>query len=193
MLRDKGHYRQDTALFDRLAVLHRPDCSALAHPASTASAVPDEQTVARILSSDAAGRYAVEARGIYEDMRRLIGQLAGLLILARLTSRRELADLPEISACRSRQMSVETAMLKLVAPGPLARHRAALEESRGLCAAILDALLTWRPDAIGADAEFAAMNEKIRRAYACLESCSSEKARLQMVDFSHACCSCGGH
>ena len=34
---------------------------------------------------------------------------------------------------------------------------------------------------------------KIRRAYGCLEKCSSEKAGLQMVDFSHACCTCGGH
>ncbi len=184
--------RRAAALFERLAVLHRPDCAALSQPAPAAAVLPDEGEVAHILASDAAGRYAIEARAVFEDLRRLVGQLAGLLILARLTSLRDHGDLPEVRACRERRTAVDARLAGLAAPGPLIAHRARLEESAGLCAAILSGLLAWRPDGPGADAGFAALNAKIRHAYACLESCSSEKAGLQMIDFSHACCSCGG-
>lgn len=184
--------RPGLALFDRLAVLHRPDCTAMAQPAP-APLLPDEAEVARTLASDAAGRYAIEARAVYEELRRLVGQLAGLLILARLTARRETGDLAEMGACRDRQAAIDARLARLVAPGPLAPHRARLAESAGLCAAILQGLADWRPHSAAADADFAALNARIRHAYTALESCSSDRAGLQMVDFSHACCSCGSH
>lgn len=186
--------RKGKALFERLAVLHRPDCAALkpAAPAAT-TPLPDEGEVARLLSSDEAGRYAIAARAIYEDLRRVVGQLAGLLILARLTARRDAGDLPEMTSCRDRLARTQAALAQLAAPGPLGSHRARLCESADLCAAIVKGLERWNPDVPGAEADFAALNARIRQAYVALESCSSEKAGLQMVDFSHACCSCGGH
>lgn len=185
---------QGRDLFGRLAVLHRPGCAALAEPApQPAEPMPDEAEIARLFASEAAGRYGIEARAIYDDLRRLVGQLAGLLILARLTSRRETGDLPEIAACRSRQDAVDAALARLAPPGPLSAHRAALAESAALCRAILAGLLDWRPAAPGADAAFAALNAEIRRAHARLEQCSSDRAGLRMIDFSHACCTCGGH
>lgn len=139
--------RQRRDLFQRLTVVHRPDCTALSQPAPTAAAaaLPDEDEVARILGSDAAGRYGVEARAVYEDLRRLIGQRAGLLILARLTARRDTGELPEIAACRERLAFAQTALARLSAPGPLAAHHAMLDETTAQCAAILSGLLHWHP------------------------------------------------
>ncbi|MFT4148567.1 MAG: hypothetical protein QM656_00085 [Paracoccaceae bacterium] len=180
-------------LFDRLAVLHRPDCAAMTAPATPAPDLPDAGMLARILGADEAGRYAIAARQVYEELRRLIGQLAGLLILARLTSRRDHADLAEHRTCRDRHAEAVALLARLSAPGPLGPHRARLAESTALCGEIIDGLARWQPDAATADAEFAALNARIRHALGLLESCSSDKAGLQMVDFSHACCTCGGH
>lgn len=183
---------QGAALFERLAVLHRPDCTAPMQP-PPAESLSDEGEIARALASDAAGRYGVAARAVFNDLRRLVGQLAGLLILARLTSRPDHAGLPEVKACREREAEIAAQLAALAAPGPLGPHRDRLSASAGLCRAILDGLVAWRADARGADATFDALNAQIRRAYAVLETCAETRAGLQMIDFSHACCACGGH
>ncbi|MBN9059333.1 MAG: hypothetical protein J0H21_09090, partial [Rhizobiales bacterium] len=84
------------ALFERAVALHREDCSALAEPARfTASAVALPGAAEEALA-DRVVVYRVEAGKAYEAFRRLIGQLAGLLILVQASGRREVLDLPDL-------------------------------------------------------------------------------------------------
>ena len=70
-----------THLFTRLAQSHKPDCVlSLGGPLPETVASPDELAVT--LGSDAVARYAAACRPVYEDLRRIIGQISGLVILA---------------------------------------------------------------------------------------------------------------
>ena len=91
----------ESALFTRLAQTHRPDCL-LSLDGPPPQPAPDPGELARTLGSDAVAAYASACRPIYEDLRRIIGQCAGLAILARLTSRNEIRDLPELAQCEAR-------------------------------------------------------------------------------------------
>jgi len=178
-----------TDLFTRLAATHKPDCLlSLEGPAP--EAVPDPDGLAQTLGSDAAGRYARDCRPIYEDLRRVIGQLAGLLILAQLTARTEVGDLRELDLCRRRWQQATDRLAMLAPPAGLERHRRQLASAHDFAGAVLGGFDQLRPRGDNA-AQFDAMSLRIKRAYAHLEAASAPKAGLQMVDFTHACCSCG--
>jgi len=175
-------------LFTRLAEGHKPDCI-LSLGGIAPEAVPNPEVLARALGSDAAGLYADACRPVYEDLRRIIGQLAGLLILARLTVRPQIADLAEMDRCRARWNDARERLQALAAPFGLTRHKRQLESAHGFAGEVLQAFFTLRP-AGGVEARFDHMSLLIKRAYAHLQAASSQKARLHMVDFSHACCFC---
>jgi len=177
-----------TNLFTRLAQDHKPDCIlSLEGPAP--EAVPDPEVLARSLGSDAAGLYADACRPVYEDLRRIIGQLAGLLILARLTVHPQVADLVEMDRCRARWNDARERLHTLAVPFGLARHKRQLESAHGFAGEALRALLAPRPTG-DVETRFDHTSLLIKRAYAHLQAASSQKARLHMVDFSHACCFC---
>ena len=71
-------------MLDRAALVHRWDCPAVA--AEPALPEPD------VAEADAAAAAAL--RRPYDALRRLIGQAAGLLVLAQASQRREIVDLP---------------------------------------------------------------------------------------------------
>jgi len=175
-------------LFTRLAESHKPDCMlSLEGPAP--EVVPDPEVLASVLGSDAAGLYAAACRPIYEDLRRIIGQLAGLLILARLTERSEVTGLAEMERCQARWNDASRRLQALAAPAGLSRHKAQLESAHAFSGDVMRAFSDLRPTA-NFTAQLDHMSLLIKRAYAHLEAASSQRARLQMVDFSHACCSC---
>jgi hypothetical protein len=175
-------------LFTRLAATHKPDCM-LSLDGPLPEAVPDPDELARTLGSDAVARYATACRPIYEDLRRVIGQLAGLLILARLTTRTEMADLPEMAQCRARWNDAAGRLGLLQAPTGLQRHKAQLEGAHGFSGQVMAGFASLRP-ASDMTAQLDLMSVQIKRAYAHLDAASAPKAGLQMVDFTHACCAC---
>lgn len=175
-------------LFSRLAESHKQDCIlSLEGPAP--ESVPDPETLGKVLGSDAVGLYARACHPIYENLRRIIGQLAGLLILGRLTGRSEIADLKEMERCQARWKDTSERLQALVAPMGLSRHKAQLESAHTFSGDVMRTFLDLRPAADNV-ASLDRMSLQIKRAYAHLDAASSQKARLQMVDFSHACCSC---
>ncbi len=175
-------------LFTRLVATHKPDCI-LSLDGPAPELVPNPDELSRTLGSDAVALYATECRPIYEDLRRVIGQLSGLLILARLTRRSEMADLPEMTQCRARWADAAQRLSALTAPSGLDLHRTQLAQSHAFSGHVLKAFTDLRPAGDNA-ALFDRMTLQIKRAYAHLEAASSTKARLQMVDFTHACCAC---
>jgi len=176
----------NTRLFVRLAQTHQPDCI-FSLEGAMPEAVPDPEGFARALGSDATAQYASACRPVYEDLRRIIGQLAGLLILARLSARHDVADLPEMARCEARWNEARTRLQALVAPFGLGRHKVQLESAHAFAGEVLHAFWDLRPTG-----DFAAridqMSLRIKRAYVHLQAASSTKARLHMVDFSCACC-----
>lgn len=178
----------ETDLFTRLAATHRPDC-ALSFDGPVPGAVPDPDEMARTLRSDAVTRYAGACRPIYEDLRRVIGQISGLLILARLTSRTLMADLDETKQCRERWRSAADRLGALDAPPGLSAHRLQLISAHRFSGETLEEFDALRSGTDNTE-RLDRMGLRIKRAYAHLEAASSTKAGLQMVDFTHACCSC---
>lgn len=182
--------KQAADLFQRLAHVHRPDCALLQHPAEEAVEAPAEEALLEALDSEAAAAYALACRSIYEDLRRIIGQLAGLLILGRLTRRVDFLDFEHVETCRARWREAAERLAVLRAPGGLAAHKGRIAASHELCGCILKGLPTLTAQA-DSDRAFDRMGEQIAQAYRHLSAASSDKAGLSMVDFSHACCTCG--
>lgn len=180
--------KPQNALFSRLTAVHRPDCTLFADGPMPAPVLgPDDLGP---LIGAAAARYATDCRPVFEDLRRVVGQLAGLMILARLTASSEVADLEELEKCRQRWRDAGERIGALDAPGELSPHReqiAAAHSFSGLALGTFSEL-----HAQGDNEEtFERINRHVRRAYAHLSAATAEKAGLAMVDLSHACCSCG--
>lgn len=175
-------------LFTRLAATHKPDCM-LSLEGPLPEAVLDPDKMARTLGSGAVARYATACRPIYEDLRRVIGQMAGLLILARLTRRTEMADLPQLVQCRARWNDAAGRLGLLQPPSGLQLHKAQLAAAHAFSGQVMAGFSALRP-AQDMTTQLDLMSVQIKRAYAHLDAASAPKAGLQMVDFTHACCAC---
>lgn len=175
-------------LFERLAHTHKPDC-VLSLEGPRPQAVPAPDALAATLGSDAIATYASACRPIYEDLRRIIGQVSGLLILAQLTTRRDILDLPELQNCDTRLKQAQERLSLLATPNGTLQHRAQLEAALSFCTAAMKTFSEMRGrEALGPAIDLT--GKQIKRAYVHLQAASSEKAGLVMVDFSQACC-CG--
>ena len=116
-------------MLDRAALIHRWDCPAVAEPA-----VP-EPDVAEV---DAAA--AATLRRPYNALRRLVGQAAGLLVLAQTSQRREIVDLPAVAVAREQWSEATATLGDLSAPRGCERQAENLIRAARLVGACLDAL-----------------------------------------------------
>jgi hypothetical protein len=178
------------ALFDRAVTIHRQDCEIVAGAgigglAATEVAEAPEWTAA----PDAVVAYRVEAGKVFDTLRCLIGQLAGLLILAQASGRSEILDLPDLGIAAARLAEAETALSALAAPAGLAAHKARLEQARRQIAESHVALGRLGEIGRGA-AALAEASDRIATAYRTLKAASDVEAGLTMVDFRQACCTC---
>lgn len=183
--------KASNGFFDRAVTIHRHDCVALAEVESTpsAEALPGISEISGNFESERIGAYAVEARASYEGLRRLVGQLAGFLILARVSGRQDLLDLPELKAARERWLELRQIIRTLTPSGPLAAHKTRLSQSHELSGKVLCQIdMISNPDE--RDNALDQAGELIKLAYKALQSTSDERAGLMMVDFTQACCSC---
>ncbi|MGD9919783.1 MAG: hypothetical protein AB7U46_17395 [Paenirhodobacter sp.] len=179
-----------TDLFLRLVQGHKPDC-ALSFAGTAPAAVACPEVLAATLGSEALARYAEACRPVYEDLRRIIGQISGLLILAQLTAQREIRDLPEYGACTARMAQAQARLEALSAGSEAQAHKdqllAALAFSR-----LAMGTFSGRAAGDAGDADLDRAGLQIKRAYAHLQAASAQRAGLEMVDLSLACC-CGAH
>ncbi|MDQ0467890.1 hypothetical protein [Labrys wisconsinensis] len=170
------------SLLDAAAEVHRPGCPSLSGFAATpADAMPDG-------APDAVVAYGLEARRVYSDLRRLIGQTAGLLILAQASRRREALDLPTLAGAQELWGEVAERLGGLSAPqrlDPNLRHLIAAHRLAGSCLTALRApvLADGAPDLTVALGNLTA-------AYRHLQAASEERLGMTMVDFRHSCCNC---
>jgi hypothetical protein len=176
--------------FERAVTVHRYDCELVAAPPSDAEGGETRQAIENDPAGDeAVVRYVVAARPVYDGLRRLIGQIAGLLVLAEAGGRRDVLDLPDIPAARERWAEVEQRLAALQAPSGLEGHLDRLATAHATLGEVLDDFglarlqRDWRQHLDRA-------GDRIKHAYAWLQAASEPRAGMTPVDFNHACCSC---
>jgi hypothetical protein len=164
-------------MLDRMAIVHRWDCPAVAaEPALPEPAVADIDAAA-----------AAALRRPYDALRRLIGQAAGLLVLAQASSRREIIDLPAVAVAREQWREVTATLADLNAPRGCERQVEHLIRAARLIGACLDAL---EASANQQTVDVSVALDRVAAAYQVLQLCSLDKLGLTMVDFRQSCCNC---
>jgi hypothetical protein len=164
-------------MLDRAALVHRWDCPALA--AQPALPEPD------VADIDAAAAAAL--RRPYDALRRLIGQAAGLLVLAQASRRREIIDLPAVAIAREQWREVSGTLGDLNAPRGCERQVEYLIRAARLIGACLDAL---EASAAHESIDVSSALDRVAAAYQVLQLCSIDKLGMTMVDFRQSCCNC---
>lgn len=176
-------------LFTRLTTVHKPDCDVF-EGATRPVLSPDPDSLAITLGTEEAARYAASCRPVYEDLRRVVGQISGMMILAQLTGRSEVADLPELESCRQRWQQAADRLNALSVPSELSAHHDQLKGAHTFSGSALRSFSDLSPNRDN-DTIFDKIARHVQRAYAHLRAATADKAGLQMVDLDHACCSCG--
>ncbi len=175
---------QKWAFLDRVAAVHDIRCESLA--------IPDEGPTLEIDADridEAMARYGLEARRIYDDLKRVIGQVGGLLILAQASSRREALDLMSLAHAEGACSDALDRIERLPAPGRSAPHRDRLLKAGRLVDATLVALRDV--PRVAGEIDLTEASNTLKRAYSFLQSTSEGRLGMTMVDFRHACCTCG--
>ena len=168
-------------MLDRAALVHRWDCPAVAEPALPESQI-GEVNVAEI---DAAA--AAVLRRPYDALRRLIGQAAGLLVLAQASQRREIVDLPAVAVAREQWREVTSTLADLSAPRGCERQVENLIRAARLVGTCLDAL---EASANHETVDTSLSLDRVSAAYRLVQNSSSDKLGMTMVDFRQSCCNC---
>ena len=135
--------------------------------------------------SDAAVAYVIEAETVFNALRRLIGQLSGLLILAETKTLRNAPGLADLAAARSQWAETEETAARLEGPGNLAGHADRLRHAARHVGQALEAMSGRGLDA-GEAGDVAARH--LRHGYRLLQSAADPRAGLVMIDMSEACC-----
>ena len=164
-------------MLDRAALVHRWDCPAVA--AEPALPEPD------VADIDAAA--AAVLRRPYDALRRLIGQAAGLLVLAQTSQHREILDLPAVAVAREQWREVTAALAELSAPRGCERQVEHLILAARLVGACLDAL---ESSATKEKVDVSLALDRVAAAYRLVQLCAIDKLGMTMVDFRQSCCNC---
>lgn len=177
--------------FERAVTIHRFDCEAISSGRAVSCAeTPDGATVAEEAAlSEAIAGYVVTTRPIYDGLRRLIGQLAGLLVLVHAGGRRDVLDLGDVPAARERWNDLEQRLGAIRPPQRLQSHFRRIEAAHATLGEVLHDfdLARLQPDW---QQQLDRAGESIKGAYILLQAASEPRVGMTPVDFSHACCSC---
>ena len=181
----------EDALLVRLNTIHSPDCSIFEGngPIPVPVLTPEDLQDSGVTEEVAC--YAEDCRPVFEALRRVIGQLSGLLVLAQVTDKTGILDFDEYKNARNRCREAQALSERLRAPEDLGPHLEQLRAALSFSDAAVERFAGLRSHAC--KAEFDAIGANIKRAYAHLRAASSERAGLSMVDLTNACCSCGRH
>lgn len=136
--------------------------------------------------------YVVASQPIFEDLRQVAGQLAGLLVLSATGAKTAAPDHPMLTTAA--QLFDQAADAVERARGsvtePARRHHDSLRQA---ATALRDALTATRLE-LGkppAAADLDAALVPLRQAYACLQEAAGALPGFQMVSFEQACCGSG--
>jgi hypothetical protein len=172
------------SLLDAAVRPQDPDCTSLAAiPLVSEPIVSLPEGVA-----DEVIAYGIQARPIYSDLRRLIGQMAGLLILAQASNKWEALDLAALPGALELWNEISERLGRLSAPRRVEAHLQNLQASYRLTGSCLSSLRFRRSIEGRVDLTEALGN--LSAAYKHLQASSEDRFGMTMVDFRQSCCNC---
>jgi len=131
--------------------------------------------------------YALAVEAIFGELRAIIGQLSGTLILLQARRAGDLTDLPAIA--RERRDSAVERIAHLNPPGRRLADRGKLHQA---VAHIDAAIVEMRRMTREHSAELiASASARLAAAYRLMQDICDHRIGLTMVDTSNACCTCG--
>jgi hypothetical protein len=133
--------------------------------------------------------YALAVQPAFADLRALLGQLSGMLILLQARRRRELSDLPDLAAARERWRTLVDRLARLDPPPARAADRQRLQEAAAHVEAALEVLVQMRRTRT--EEGIADTARRLKTAYRLMQSACDHRLGLGMVDLNEACCCCG--
>ena len=173
------------SLLDQAASVHRWDCESFGMGEGGPPVEVDPSQ-----TNESVMRYGLAARAIYADLKRVVAQAGGLLILLQASLRRDPLDLPSLSHAAELCRVAADRLASLQAPGRLAAHHERLSEAARLAALCLERIRASALDDDGTP-DVGAAATALSQAYKVLQSTSDSRFGMTMVDFRHACCNCG--
>ena len=173
-----------TDMADRSFAVHQLGCEQFGVPINLHDWLDDTA-----ITHDEWLRYAQDVRSSYDRLGRIIGQLAGLIVLARLSGRWE-SDWPALITAVEQIMQTEASLRDLSVPIVARKHYAyllaGLEKIMNVSRSFQRALS--KPKAI--DQALDDWTRDLTVAGAILKGIAIERLGLMPVDFSQACCNC---
>ncbi len=136
--------------------------------------------------------YVVASQPVFEDLRQVAAQLAGLLVLSATGAKTAAPDHPMLTSA-GRLFESAADSVERVRSSVTERARPHHDGLRGAVAALRDALAATRRElgkpAAAADLDAALV--PLRHGYACLQQAAGALPGFPMVAFEQACCATG--
>lgn len=164
--------------------MHGVDCDLFDLPCAPGDWMAGIQT-----DRDELIRYAQALRPSYDRLGRIIGQLAGLFILARLSGQFT-ADWAAVARVVEQVGHTEPELRAVRVPSVAARHHAYLVHAFDKVAGVTRAFDRTLHEPGRLHERLDAWTRELKLAGAMLSGAAVERLGLMPVDFSQACCSC---
>lgn len=172
---------------ERGLAMHKLDCELFELPTA-----PVDWMAGIGTDRDEMIRYAQELRPCYDRLGRIIGQLAGLFILARLSGRFE-TDWTAVAKVVDQTLHTETELHAIRIPSAARRHHAYLLQAFNKTAAVTSGFDAALRKTQSLHNRLDDWTRELKLAAAMLSGAAVERLGLMPVDFSQACCSCAGN
>jgi hypothetical protein len=140
---------------------------------------------------DKTAAYILETEPLFEDLRQVAVELAGLLLLAVIRSNTAAPDHPMLAAARTRFDASVDRISRARSPAPARRHHRHLEDAAASIGSALVAAAGGTGFRIGRDQDIDGVLRPLRAGYASLERASRELPGFTLVTFEQACCAIG--
>ncbi|MCF8483071.1 MAG: hypothetical protein K9H25_21820 [Rhodospirillum sp.] len=175
---------------DETPVLHRAGCDAVKHPGALSEGLegeaPDIDALAKE-TRDEIIAYGLAVRPAYDLLKRLLGQYAGLLVLAYGSRRRDYVDLVILKVAGDQLREAAETLGGLRPPRRVQIHHDAL---RSACQALAGIQHRLAAGEIKSDADKDRAHAILKTVQNALSQASDSRFAMTMVDFRQACC-CG--
>lgn len=165
--------------------LHGVDCDLLGLPTAPVDWLADITT-----DRDSLIRYALSVRPGYERMGRIVGQIAGLMILARLGKRFE-SDWPMAASVVEQARQAEEELHSAWVPAVARHHHGYLLQVLQRVQTVVCAFDQRMPAGDLLHAQLDGWTRELKLAGSMLSGAAVEGLGLMPLDFSQACCNCG--
>ena len=133
--------------------------------------------------------YSLSVEAVFGNLRALLGQISGLLILIQSRLQRDAADLPDLAIARERWAETTEQLAHLNVPEGRTADRPRLKEAAAHIDDALNAIAEMRR--ARTDDGVSEASRHLQAAYRLMQHVCDHRIGLTMIDTSASCCSCG--